>query len=72
MNTDLTYRSELYYCRYLQRLQALSGESTSCFDELRGFQPVSPSLDVGSPYLRYGLLDEVSSGWKHGFGFFVG
>ena len=52
MKRVLTYFLELCSCMYLQRLQALSGKSTSCFGELRGFQPVSPGFDVGSPYLR--------------------
>ena len=32
-----------------------------------GFQLVSPGLVVGSHCFRFGLLDEGSCGWKHGF-----
>ena len=42
------------------------------FDNFVGFQLVIPGLVVGSPYLRFGLLDEGSCGWKHGFRISVG
>ena len=42
------------------------------FDNFMGFQLVSLGLVIGSPCLRFGLLDEGSYGWKHGFGLFVG
>ena len=37
-----------------------------------GFQPVSPSLIMGSPCLQFGLLDEGFCGWKYGFELTVG
>ena len=37
-----------------------------------GFQLVSLSLIVGSPCLQFGLLDEGSCGWKHGFRISIG
>ena len=49
-----------------------SGMKAHALVNFMGFQLVSPGLVVGSPRLQFGLLDEGSCGWKHGFGFFVG
>ena len=47
-------------------------ESTHASINFVGFQLVSLDLIVGSPCLRFGLLDEGSYGWKHGFELSVG
>ena len=57
---------------FCYQLQALSGMQARASVNFMGFQLVNPGLIVGSPCLWFGLLDEGSCGWKHGFRISVG
>ena len=63
----------LQSCRLSLTALDLNGKMQACPSvNFVGFQLVSPGLIVGSPCLWFGLLDEGSCGWNHGFELSVG